>query len=1139
MKKTKILLSILLITQLFACVDNKEKPGLKVNNLECEYLTNPLGIDVESPRLSWKIKNNQDNIQQKAWQLLVSSDKEKLANDQGDLWDSDTVFTDQSTQVKYAGKKLLSRQKAYWKVRVWDENNNVSAWSETASWEMAFLDQSDWKAKWIGNKDNIKPEFGQKNPAIYFRKSFEINDKAKNARVYISGLGYYELYINGKKVGDHVLSPNQTNYDRRQAKTVDNALPVDVEHMKKRVLYETFDIGSYLQKGKNTIVAILGNGWYRQTDKEEYLPLTFDTPRMIAQFEIELADGTKQLLVSDESWKMTDKGAITDNSVYVGEIYDARLEDPGIYKTGFDDSQWKQAKIVRSPEGRLCAQMAPPDRIVAEIKPVKISEVRKGVYRYDFGRMFSGWVKLKAQSTKGDSLKLTYFEDYGNNYGQKDIFILNGNGQEEWQPRFTWHAFSYVEISGSSQPFTLDNVMGYEVNTDVKTAGSFNCSNELFNTISQQFVITQLGNMHGGVPSDCPHRERRGYTGDGQIAAQAAIYALDMRSFYTKWVDDMADAQNTINGYVPNTVPFTGGGGGVAWGSSYIIMPWYMYLYYGDISVVKKHFSGMKNYVEYLKNRTGKNGLIYIDPKEVWDLGEWVPPVKTVIPREFVASAYYYYNITLLSKMAKVIGKESDVDYLDNLANKVKKAFNQKYLDKIKNSYSIGYQGANVFPLAFGLVPKEHELAVFNTLVKHIITNTKGHFDTGMMATPYALEVLTKHGRPELAYTLMNQHDYPSFGYNIEHGATTLWETWDGKASHDHPMFGSVTAWFYQALGGIMPDASTPGFKHIVIKPSVINELDYANTSYPSVYGEIMSNWKLEDNKLIMDISVPANTTASVYVPAINAENVSIDKQEIKQITFDKSYALYKVPSGKYRFVSKNIKSILKSPIPVAPVIKPLDTTLFAPNELNVSISQFTKGAKLRYTLDGTEPDENATLYTAPIKLQKSTTVKAKVFKKNAEPSSMVMRSIIFVDKDKNGIEYKYFEGLWNKLPDFNRLKANRSGKIYNFNLEGIDNLSDHFGLVLTSKIQIKKTGDYTFSLFSNDGSKLFIDGKLIVDKDGLHGFEGGSGKIKLAEGKHEIRIEYFQAGGGRGLELFYESDNIERQIVPADILFF
>ena len=1139
MKKAKILLSIFLITQVFACTDNKEKPVLKVNKLECEYLTNPLGIDVESPRLSWKIESKQANTQQKAWQLLVSSDKEKLENDQGDLWNSDTVFTDQSTQVKYRGKALLSRQKVYWKVRVWNQKGEVSPWSEIENWEMAFLDHTDWKAKWIGNKDVQKPVFGQKNPALYFRKGFEINDKPKNARAYISGLGYYELYINGKKVGDHVLSPNQTNYGRRQAKAVNNVLPVDVEHMKKRVLYETFDIGSYLQKGKNTIVAILGNGWYWQTDKKEYLPLTFDTPRMIAQFEIEFADGSNQLIISDKSWKMTDKGAIADNSVYVGEIYDARLENPAMYHANFDDRNWVNANLVRMPKGKLCAQMSPPDRIVAEIKPLKVSEIRKGVYRYDFGRMFSGWVKLKVKGKKGDSLKLTYFEDYGNNYGQKDVFILNGKGQEEWQPRFTWHAFSYVEILGSSKPMTLENVMAYEVNSDVKMDGSFNSSNKLFNTISQQSVITQLGNMHGGVTSDCPHRERRGYTGDGQIAAQAAIYALDMCSFYTKWINDMADAQNTLNGYVPNTVPFTGGGGGVAWGSSYIIVPWYMYLYYGDVSLIKQHFAGMKSYVHYLTSRTDKDGLIYIDPKAEWDLGEWVPPVKTVIPKDFVASAYYYYDICLLSNMAKAIGKKTDAAYLDSLANRVKTSFTKKYLDEAKKSYSIGYQGANVFPLAFGLVPQKYELAVFNTLVNHIIKNTKGHFDTGMMATPYVLEVLTKYGRADLAYTLMNQRDFPSFGYNIEHGATTLWETWDGKASHDHPMFGSVTAWFYQALGGINPDVSAPGFKHVIIKPSIIDELDSVSVNYHSVYGNIASSWSLEGDKLVMKVSVPANTRASVYVPAINSASVSTDVQGIKPLGFDKSHTLFKVPSGNYVFTSKNIKNILKSPIPVAPLIKPLDTTLSAPGELTVTMSQFTKGAKLRYTLDGSEPDETSILYTSPFKLGESTTIKAKVFKENAEPSSTVMRNIVFVDKNKNGIGYKYYEGLWSKLPDFNRLKANRTGKTYDFDLEGIDNLSDHFGLVLTSKIQIKDEGDYTFSLYSNDGSKLFIDNQLIVDIDGLHGFDGQSGKIKLGQGKHEIRIEYFQAGGGRGLELFYVSSKIEKQKVPADILFF
>jgi len=517
---------LFLFVILFSC--SEKENNIAVNSLECEYLTDPLGIDVPVPLLSWKMEANHDDVKQKAYRILVSSSEEKLRNDIGDMWDSDTVHSDKSLQIKYEGKKLQSRQKVYWKVKVWDNHDEVSDWSPVNTWEMAFLNASDWKAKWIGDKDGAPIKLGQKNPAVYLRKTFKIKGMPEKARVYISGIGYYELYINGKKVGDHVLSPNQTNYDKRRGN--DPAM----KNFKTRVLYETFDITDYLQHGENTALVILGNGWYLRTEREEYLPLSYDYPRLISQLEVTYADNEVQTVVSDTTWKITTNGPITDNSITNGEIYDARLDNEAWYKPGFDDDNWQNAKLVRIPDGKLHAQMSPPDRVTSLIHPVSVKEVRKGVYRYDFGTMFAGWIKFKIKGKKGDKLKMIYFEDNGNNYDQRDTYIFKSDGVELWEPRFTWHAFRYVEIDGSSEPLTLDNGIGKVVHTDVEHTGKFECSNELFNTINADFVKTQFDNMHGGVPSDCPHRERRGYTGDGQIAAQAAIYNFDMRAFYTK-----------------------------------------------------------------------------------------------------------------------------------------------------------------------------------------------------------------------------------------------------------------------------------------------------------------------------------------------------------------------------------------------------------------------------------------------------------------------------------------------------------------------------------------------------------------------------------------------------------------------------
>lgn len=1115
------------VTIIFSCSFAKNK--LEINDLSCEYLNSPLGIDVLSPRLSWKLKAENNNFKQKAYHILVASSPQKLENNIGDIWDSGKVLSDKSTQIKYAGSELKSRHKVYWKVGVWNKQNEEVTWSKISIWEMALLNPSNWKAKWIGSEETFKSEVGQKNPALYYRKKFDIEGNVENARVYISGLGYYELYVNGEKVGDHVLSPNQTNYDRRQVNSFENG---KVENMSTRILYETYDLGGYLRKGENVVSVILGNGWYYQNERSEYVPLYYDTPRFIAQIEIENSENQKRIIISDQSWKKG-HGPIIDNNLYHGEIYDARLEVADWDLQSFDDSKLENAKIVRAPEGKLRVQMSPPDRIVGTIQALTISTPEEGIYRYDFGTMFSGWVKLKVKGEKGTKLKLTFFEDNGNTYEQTDTYILNGEGLEEWEPRFTWHAFRYVEVSSSATKLTLDNIEGKVVHTDVKRDGFFESSNKLFNRIFADFNKTQLDNMHGGVPTDCPHRERRGYTGDGQIAAQAAIYSLNMKSFYTKWINDIADAQNQENGYVPNTVPYHNGGGGTPWGSAYIIIPWYMYIYYGDTEILEQHYNGMKKYINYLDAQTDIDGLVVEN-----NLGEWVPPTPPEILPSFVSSAYYFYDLTLMAKMAEVLGKETDAVLFRETAKQVKHAFNKRYYHPEKFSYSIGRQGANVFPLAFGLVPNKLTQNVFNTLVNNIEVKTKGHFDTGMMGTPYLLEVLTKYGRPDLAYTVMSRRDFPSFGYNIERGATTLWETWTGEASHSHPMFGSVCVWFFQGLAGINPDPENPGFKHIIIKPNVVDELDFANATYSSIYGDITSNWEYKNGVLKLHVEIPANTTASVFLPGKNVDDVNVDESTVEFIGVENDFLHYEIQSGKYTFVSKNMGKLVKSPMLSIPVIVPTDSTLFYPDSVLINIRQFSKNAEIRYTLDGKEPNENSKLYTEPFLLRNSKVVKARVFKEGLNPGFIKSNRIVFIDSLANGINYKYFIEEWYKLPDFEKLTPVKSGTVYNFDLNEIENLDNKFGIVFEGEIEIETQSVYTFILSSNDGSKLFIDNKLLINADGLHGFTSETGSVYLSEGKHRIKLEYFQAGGGKGLQLEYECARIERQKIPANVLF-
>ncbi len=886
----------------------------------------------------------------------------------------------------------------------------------------------------------------------------------------------------------------------------------------------------------NTLAVILGNGWYFQNERNEDVNYSYGTPRFISQLEIEFKDGTRNIILSDESWK-TSLGPIIHNGVFSGEIYDARLEQKGWNKNGFDDSKWENALIIRPPEGRLVSQMSSPDRITGIIKPKSITNPKKNIYRFDLGQMISGWAKIKVQGPAGTRIEMSFIEEMGPGYSQKDTYILKGGEVETWEPRFTWHAFRYVDVN-SSIPLDLESLEGIVVNTDVESSGEFQCSYPLFNRINDNFRRTQLGNMHGGVPSDCPHRERRGYTGDGQIAADAAIYNFDMAAFYTKWLNDIADSQNSKTGYIPNTVPYQGGGGGTPWGSAYVIIPWYMYLYYGDIRVLEQNYQGMKKWIDFLNHQTDKEGII-----QEKNLGEWVPPVKTEIPANLVSTAYYFHCLKLMSEIALVLKYNTDSDYFNTLAKKTKLAFNEKYFNKETMSYSIGWQGANVFPLGFKMVPEEYEKQVFETLVKHIEYETNGHFDTGMMGTPLLLKVLSNFNRPDLAFTLMSQRDFPSFGYQIDKGATTIWETWRGDASHSHPMFGGVCQWFFSSVAGINPDPNQPGFKHIILKPQPVVNLYNIKAVYQSMQGEIESSWKVVGNEFILNVSIPANTTATVLIPAKTPEDIKATAKGSKthaEITFiglENNLASYSISSGKYEFTAKNARDLFLESMLTAPRIIPPDTILQMPDSLEVEIRTDHEGAIIRYTLNGMEPDINSTEYLGTLTISKSTTVKARVFKSGMKPSPIKSSTLTFINPEENGVQYEYYLGEWEEIPDMQTLTPFATGKLQDINLDYLDLNKDKFALLLKAQINILEEGSYTFFLNSNDGSKLYIDDKLIIDNDGPHGAIEKQGSTLLSKGKHSFVIHYFQAGGGYLLESSVSGPGISKSRIPPSML--
>ena len=855
--------------------------------LKCEYLTNPVGIDVEAPRFSWLLKSEARGQVQQAYRIIASTSRELINRDIGDMWDSGKVISGETIDIEYTGKKLESRKSYWWRVCSYHNVDQPGSFSETALFETALLEPSDFVCKWIGAGEAVSSPL--------FRSEFDLEEKINQARAYICGLGYYEMYFNGQKTGDHVLDPNWTDYDNRVLK--DLIYPYE-DNSTKRALYVTYDITSMLKTGRNAVGIMLGNGWYNQTGRNVEGRMAYDKPKFWLQIHIRYESGKEAVFGSRDGWKYTN-GPVTFNNIYYGEIYDARLEQTGWNTSGFDDTKWDTALEVSGTAGAMKAQMSPADKIISEIIPTQVSGKKNGSEIYDLGRNISGWARIKVTGNSGAKVVMRFAEelDEGGNLDfcsagseqqiQKDIYILAGKGAETYEPRFTWHGFRYIEVI-ADDIVNIEKLEGIVVHADVERSGSFSCSNSLFNRIFEIYGWSQLGNLHGGVPSDCPHRERLGYTGDAQITAQSAIFCFDMAAFYTKWIEDIACAQNLKSGYIPHTVPFYGGGGGPGgWGCAAVLMPWYMYLYYGDKRILKKHYKMMLDWMDYLGRHADEEGIVISEEPGSWCLGEWVVPhqfdkvpgkkdgFNMEIPKELVNTFFYTLSASCLKAIARILGDDKNENYFETLHSNLKAAIHKRFYNEKTGSYSAGIQGCDVFPLAADCVPEDQKGRVLKNLIKNIMERNGGHLDTGIFGTLYMLEVLAEYGEAETAYTIMNQTSYPGYGYMIENGATTLWEYWEKEmGSHNHPMFGSVVAWMFQYVAGLRPDENMPGFKNIIIKPSLFTEIDYAEASYESVRGHIGTRLERQGSKLILQADIPCNCSADIYLPAVGLDKV-------------------------------------------------------------------------------------------------------------------------------------------------------------------------------------------------------------------------------------------------------------------------
>ena len=837
-----------------------------IDRIRCEYLKNPLGIDVATPRFTWEISAGH-NGKQTACRLNVATSPQLLKRGKADVWKSRRVNTDISRMV-YQGPALQAHTRYYWQVEVWSNGRKLT--SEVASFETAKLSITDWHdAKWIS--DTFDKEF-RKAPLL--RKSISLEEKnIKNARLYVSGVGYYEFFINGAHVSDRKLEPGYTHFD-------------------KRVLYSTYDVTSMLQHGENVLAAELGNGWLniQSLSVWEFEKARWRMrPRMIAELRITYNDGTVQTIPTDRTWK-TNSGPCSFNNLYSGEVYDARLVHKGWTTPGFDDKKWMPAIEVEAPAKILTSQQMPPIRVVREVKPVSMRKIDDYTYMYDMGENMTGVCRIQVQGPTGTCVTLAHGElihDDGTlNQGnieiyfkreknglpqhvdpferiQTDTYFLSGNGMETYEPRFTYHGFRYVEVT-STRPLTLtqESLTGLCMHTDVESVGNFACSNEILNKLVEASCNSYLGNLFS-IPTDCPQREKNGWTADGYVGMDYGLLFYDGITVYEKWMNDFIDNQRE-RGDLSGIIPSSGWGYadwiGPVWDAALFIIPNNLYKYYGDTRAIEKMWDTCVRYLQYLETREKDGKLTY-------GIGDWVF-YKAKTDTHFTSTAFYWLDNVLMAKFADLTGH--DGTKYRTKADNLKELINNEWFDAEKKMYANGTQAAQSVGLALGLVPEEHAQAVADNLVRMIRDN--GHqLDFGMLGSKFVPAMLVKYGYADDAYKMIIRPEAPSWANWIHRGLTTLPETWvldkDFKdASLNHAFLGDISAWMMNSLAGINPNPKKPGFAGIIIRPQFIKGISWAKGEYRSVRGLIRSEWKREGNQIELNIIIPANTEAELQL---------------------------------------------------------------------------------------------------------------------------------------------------------------------------------------------------------------------------------------------------------------------------------
>ncbi len=892
-----------------APVARGERPGAaRPVGLRCEDANDPIGVETGQPRLSWLLAARGWDQRQTAYQILVASSPTLLAPDRADLWDSGQVWSANSVHVPYGGVPLPSRQVCHWKVRVWDGQGRVSAWSERALWEMALLRPEDWSATWIGAGPAMEPrppagffksrqeltnlnlQVAVESRSTLLRKEFHLDRPLRRARAYVTGLGYYEFSINGQRVGRHVLTPAKSNY-------------------RKWVDYDIHDVTSHLRRGRNALGLHLGNGWFNPALKwwEPYRMQWFGSKRALLQLHLDYQDGSSALVESDPSWR-TAPGPVLSSCVFDGELYDATAEHPGWDQPGFDDRRWQAAHGVEPPGGQLLAALMPPIRVVEHRTPFSLSQPRPGVSVFDLGQNVAGWARLTARGPRGTRVTLRYAEDLGpdgmldvtsNERAQAtDTYVLRGDGRETYEPRFTFHGFRYVEVTGLPKPPRRDDVLGCVVHTDAASPGDFDCDHPLINRIHRATHWSQRSNLMG-YPMDCPQRdERLGWFGDALVSMEEAMFNFDLPLFYRHWLNGVRANQNEADGDISivSPRPYLPEEPDPTWSSAYLLMVWQYYVHYGDRRFLAAHFDAMRRYVDYL----GTQATHHILP-QYW-IGDWGTIVEGWKEGEpaSVGTAFYYLDARTVAAAARVLGRPAEAAHYETLARAIRAAFHRRFYDPARQHYNRGTQFSNALPLAFGMAELNEQPALLDHILRDL-DRRQGRFNVGVLGAKYLLDALTQQGRADVAFALATQTGYPSWGHMLEGGRTTLSEFWNLRGSHNHVMMGSVDGWFYRVLGGIQADPDRPGFEHVTLRPFVPEGLNRVRASILTLRGRVAVHWRKQPGGLTLEATVPPNTTATVHVPApAEARITSTPPREPARR--EAAAAIFEVGSGRYVF---------------------------------------------------------------------------------------------------------------------------------------------------------------------------------------------------------------------------------------------